>query len=119
MVLLSTNATVEVHHFVSEVPHFWSSRPLPKFDFRTKLKLLPDEKSHGLGMQRGSCTKTTYFRRFCVKASPVVQKPFQTKTGTSIVARFFRRRPTSTMWIVQVGVHRQVQHVHRVGRTTP
>ena len=34
----------------------------------TKLKFLPDEKFHGLDMQRGSCkNKMAYFLRFWVK----------------------------------------------------
>ena len=42
-----TRATIDVHHFFSEVPQFVSLRPLPEADLE-KQKLLPDEKCHGL-----------------------------------------------------------------------
>ena len=62
----------------------------PKTIWR-KLKLLPDESSHGLGIQRKSRRKRTKFRRFWVK-NTVVQKPFSTKSVIYIVARLFSLR---------------------------
>ena len=60
-----------LHHFFSNTtPHFGSLRSLPKTDCGEKIKLLvPDEKTHGLGIQRESCKKRKMasFRRFWVK----------------------------------------------------
>ena len=52
-----TCATIEVHHFfLNTTPHFRSLRPLPKTDL-DNLKLLQDEISHGLGVQRENHAK--------------------------------------------------------------
>ena len=48
-----TQATVvEVHHFVSEDPHFEKLCISPKKRFWRELKVLPDEQFHGLSVQR-------------------------------------------------------------------
>ena len=64
--LQQTRATIEMHHSFSEVPHFGSLILLPK-TVRGKIKLVPDEKSHSLGIQRESCKEMTGFRRFWAK----------------------------------------------------
>ena len=49
------HATIKVHRVFSAVPRFMSSIPLPKTDYiRRKRKLLRNEKSHDLGIGRGS-----------------------------------------------------------------
>ena len=54
-------AKIEVHHFFSNsTPQFGSLRPLPKTDLE-KIKLIPDEKSHGSGIQRESRKKNGRF----------------------------------------------------------
>ena len=58
---MTTREMIEVHHFFSEVPHIASLRPLPKTDLDRVLKLLPDEKSDGVGIQRESCEKNNLF----------------------------------------------------------
>ena len=45
-------ATIEMHHFFSVIPNFRSLRHVPKIDLGRKIKLLPDEKCHGLDIQR-------------------------------------------------------------------
>ena len=44
-----TRATIEVHHFLSEVPQFGSLRPLPKTLFgEKKNSYTPDETPHAM-----------------------------------------------------------------------
>ena len=51
----STRATIEMHHFFSEVPDLRSLTLLSQKLIWRKLKRLPEEKSHSLGVQRESC----------------------------------------------------------------
>ena len=82
-----TRATIEVHHFFVGAPKYGSLRSLPNTDLEKKSKPLPDEKSYGLGIQRDSCKKKMSFYDSFGFRSPVIQKPFQTKSATSIVVR--------------------------------
>ena len=51
--VMKTRAAIEMHHFFSEVPRIWELEISPKSCFfLAKIKLLRDEKSHGLGIQR-------------------------------------------------------------------
>ena len=51
-----TRSTIGVRHsFFNTTPQFGSSRPIPKSDLDPEKKLLPDERSYGLGTQRESC----------------------------------------------------------------
>ena len=44
-----TRATIEVHHFIFEVPEFGNLRPTPKILIWKKIKTAtPDEKNHSL-----------------------------------------------------------------------
>ena len=66
-----TRATVEVNHFIYEVPQMGSLRPPPpekKPDLKKNKTDNLDDKSHGLGTQRQITQKRmTYSRRFGVK----------------------------------------------------
>ena len=59
----------------SEVPRFWSSRPLPKTDLEKNetSSLAPDEKFHGLGKRRESRNKRPISDDFGLR-SPVIQE---------------------------------------------
>ena len=61
-------------------------RPLLKIMIWTKMKLLPDENSRGLGTQRRSPQENGLFRTIWMKG-PRHLETFPTKTATSIVAR--------------------------------
>ena len=63
----------------------------PKTDICRKINLLPDEKSHGLGMQREPCSKKPPVSHDFGLRSSFIQKPFQTKRATFIVARVLSR----------------------------
>ena len=63
---------------------------IPKTDLEQNKAVRPDEKYHGLGTRREkSCKrKRSIPDDFGLRLrSPVVQKPFQTKSATSVVAR--------------------------------
>ena len=90
-----------MHHlFSNTTPQSGSSRPLPKTDSEIITKLLPDEKSHGLGSYTTRTRQNKWpiihlFSDFFGLRSPVIQKKIHTKSATSIVARviFFWQIP--------------------------
>ena len=61
--------------------------------------MIPDEKSHDLGTRRRIMQKTKWpiFLTILGVRIPVVQKPFQTKSSTSIVARVFLANKRSSV----------------------
>ena len=66
-------ATIEVHHFCSEVPHFRSSRHVlldPKTNLEKNKTNTGDKKSNGLGIQRESCKKQGLFRTILGYGAP-------------------------------------------------
>ena len=56
--------------------------------------MIPDEKSHDLGTRRRIMQKTKWpiFLTILGVRIPVVQKPFQTKNATFILARIFSQK---------------------------
>ena len=85
-----TRATIEVHQFFFKgVPEFGSLRPVPTKTDLEKNKTATEWKSHALGTRRESCKKNGLFLTILGLRSPVIQKPFQTRTATTsiIVAR--------------------------------
>ena len=84
-----------MHDFFSNTtPQFGSLRDLSQKLIWRRTKLLSDEESHGLGIHDESHGKKEKWPIICFVSavvfglrSPVVQKPFQTKSVISIVAR--------------------------------
>ena len=73
---------------LSEVPRLGNLGPLPKQNDLEKIKLLNRmNKSPCVGVQRESCKKKCRFPTIFGLRSPVIQKPFPTKSATSIVER--------------------------------
>ena len=60
-------AAIQVHHFFPRGSSIWELKTSQKTDLETNKKLLPAEKSHGLGTQQESCKKMAVLRRFWVK----------------------------------------------------
>ena len=82
-----TRATIEVHHFFSsKVPNLRSLRPLPQTDSEKNLSCYR-MKNPIAQVYTGNHNKTCPISDEFWLRSPVVQKPFRTKSGTSIVAR--------------------------------
>ena len=66
--------TVEVHHFFSEAPIFRSSIPHPKKPVWRKMKVIHDEKSHGLNIQRNVLQHKIEFPTIWGSRSTVIPK---------------------------------------------
>ena len=89
--MVSTRATIEVHHCFSELSSVWELKTSARKPIWRENKTdTPDAKYHGLGTRRESCQKIACYDFFpddCGLRSSFIQKPFQTKTAlTSIVA---------------------------------
>ena len=92
-----TRATIEMHNVFSGVPQFGSLRPIPKTDWE-KNKTATEGK-----IPWSRCTTRTVRNKRRVSddfllRSPVIQKPFQTKTATFILA-YVRRSAQLVLYL--------------------
>ena len=106
----TTRATIEVHQplFFSGVVFNLRAQDISQTLIWKKYKtcFIADEKIYGLGTQQESCKRTCtiffFFPDDLGLRNPVIQKPFQTKSDTSIVPRvttcicIMNARPSNT-----------------------
>ena len=90
---MSTRATIDVHLFFSEARHLGRAQGKSFLTLKliwTNKTLLPDETSKGLKYTTRITLKNGLFPTILGQGvSWVIQKPFQTKSATSIVARAY------------------------------